>query len=187
MQKGYKPSAKCVRRYDYRLLEAARREFGSWRQALLAAGLDLQRAGFGSAKFRRFSKDQVLGVLQEWGTAGHSLRWCKICLENRSLAVACRGRFGSWRQALVAAGIVAEAAPSKHKRKWDQQRIIDHIHRRQQEGKPLHYKAIRRDDGGLLHAAKRYFGGWNQALAAAGVAVKPRVQPRVEHSQNPAG
>jgi hypothetical protein len=38
--------------------------------------------------------------------------------------------------------------------------------------KPLHYKGGVRDDGGLQHAVQTYFGGWGQALAAAGVSVE---------------
>jgi hypothetical protein len=181
-RKALKLTAKCVRRHDYRLQEAACQQFGSWRKALRAAGVNIELAGLGTAKFRRLNRDQFLDALLAWAAAGHSLRWCRVCLENRALAVAARGRFGSWRQALLAAESAVATRPPRIKRKWDQQRIIDHIRRRQQEGKPMHYKAIRRDDGGLLNAARRHFGGWNQALTAAGIAPRPAPRQRVQQS-----
>lgn len=185
-RKGLKPTAKCICRHDYRLQRAAQQHFGTWRHALQAAGVNLAHAGLSSVKPRRLSKDQVLDALRAWNAAGHSLQWADICLQNYTLAIAAKRRFGGWRRVMVAAGIPAEATPTEHKRKWDRQRIIDHIRRRQQEGRPLHHKAVRRDEGGLLHAAQRYFGGWSQALASAEVALSPRIQPEIEHPQNPA-
>jgi hypothetical protein len=179
-RRALKPTAKCVRHHDYRLQEAACQQFGNWRKALCAAGVNVELAGLGTTKFRRLNREQFLDALRAWAAAGHSLWWCRICLENRALAVAARGRFGSWRQALLAAESAVETQPPKTKRKWDQQRIIDCIQHRQQEGKPLHYKAIRRDDGGLLNAARRHLGGWNQALTAAGIASNPDPHQRVQ-------
>lgn len=169
-QTGGKPTAKNVCRGDYRLQEAAQREFETWRQALLAAGVDLRLAGLGSRRSPRLSQEKILDTLRAWSAEGHSLRWCKVCMENRVLAVAARGKFGSWRRAIMAAGLGGDARPAANRQEWDPQRVIDSIRDRQQAGKPINYRAVRKDDSSLLAAARRRFGGWRDAIAAAGVA-----------------
>jgi hypothetical protein len=178
-----KPTATRVRHDDYRIQEAAREHFGGWRQALLAAGLNVDLAGFGAAKPPRLSNDQLLDRLRRWGEE-HSLQWRDICLENRVLAVAARGRFRSWRRALAAATATVQTQPSKTKRVWDQQSVIEHILHRKQEGKPIGYRAVRADDSSLLAAARRQFGTWRHALAASGVVPQPR---RKSSGQLPSG
>lgn len=102
---GYSLASTHVRRRDFRLYRLARQHFGDWRQALLAAGFDLQRARRRSSKFRRYDKQEVIASLCEWQKAGHSLRWMDVCLQNRILATAAKCAFTSWRKALLAAGI----------------------------------------------------------------------------------
>lgn len=43
--------------------------------------------------------------LQHRHAAGQSLTLTKVCLENRDYALAIRQEFGSWREALKAAGV----------------------------------------------------------------------------------
>jgi hypothetical protein len=43
--------------------------------------------------------------LQQRHSAGQSLGWTKVCLENRDYALAIRREFQSWRKALQAAGV----------------------------------------------------------------------------------
>jgi hypothetical protein len=50
-----------------------------------------------------------------------------------------------------------EVLPLKHNRKWDKERVIEYIQRRQQEGKAMNYATLRGDDYALLGAAERYF------------------------------
>jgi hypothetical protein len=43
--------------------------------------------------------------LKEREASGQSLVWTKVCLENRTYALAIRRRFRSWKKALKAAGL----------------------------------------------------------------------------------
>jgi hypothetical protein len=43
--------------------------------------------------------------LQQRQAAGKSLKWTVVCLENRDYALAIRRTFGSWRDAVDAAGV----------------------------------------------------------------------------------
>jgi hypothetical protein len=128
-------------------------------------------AGLGGAKPRQLNGDQILDALRAWNE-GHSLQWQDICLENHVLAVAARKKFHSWRRAIEALAQTDTQIPVKVKREWDQKSVIEHILRRQQEGKPIQYRAVRADDSSLLAAARQQFGTWRLALAASGVVHK---------------
>jgi hypothetical protein len=165
---GYSLKAKDNKRREYGLYAAALQYFASWQQALRAAGIDLQRSGLFSTKPRRLKAPQILDQLRQWNAAGHSLDWAEICLENRVLANMAKIRFRSWRQALMAAGLSAESPARGRPPKWNPQRIIENIQRRQQAGQSLHHTDVQNDASGLLYAARDYFGTWANALLAAG-------------------
>jgi len=171
---GYSLMAVHNMRRDRRLYESARQYFGTWRQALLAAGIDLKHARL-SSKPRRLDKQEIIDTLRQRHQAGLSLAWNEVCLENRALASAARNAFRSWRRALVAAGIIPEIPHAPHNKKWDKQRIIEMIEDRYREGKPLSYTQVRKDHAALTCAARRHFGSWGRALAAAGGTLEERV------------
>lgn len=164
---GRKPTAKSVCRHDYRLQVAAQREFGSWRQALAAAGLDLSRARLGTTKPQRLTGRQVIEALRAWNAAGHSLQWCDICLENRALAAAARARFRSWREVTTMVAGTVDTTTSVNSYDSDQQQVIGRIWQRQRGGKPITYRVVRKSDPTLLRNAMKHFGGWRRARAAA--------------------
>jgi len=170
---GYNLTAMHNMRRDHRLYQSARQHFGTWRQALEAAGIDLKHANL-SSKPRRLDKQEIIDALRQRHQAGLSLAWNEICLENRVFARAAKNAFRSWRRALAAAGILPEMSQIPHNKKWDKQRIIEMIQERHRQGKPLRYTQVKRDHATLAHAAKTYFGNWSKALAAAGLAPEPR-------------
>jgi lipase chaperone LimK len=75
---------------------------------------------------------------------------------------------------MVAAGLAPEEFLAATGNRWSKERILEVIHARQREGKPINYSAIRREDSALISAARRYFGNWSKALLAAGVDVERR-------------
>jgi hypothetical protein len=168
---GYNLGAMHNMRRDRRLFEAARRLFGGWKEALCCAGIELRRVNKRS-KPRRLDREKILADLLQRHKAEHSMRWTHVCMEDRALATAAKNAFNGWRRALVAAGLLSPLEPRLHPNKWNRQNVIEGIQQRYQEGKCLHYKGVGRDDGGLLYAARRHFGSWNNALVAAGVEPK---------------
>ena len=111
---GYNLSAQRNKRRDRRLHESARKHFGSWRDALQAAGINVHYAT-APVNSHRFSRSQIIEAIQQRHEAGLSLSWSATCRENRALAVAAKHYFRSWRLALVAAGVAAEKTePSNH-------------------------------------------------------------------------
>jgi hypothetical protein len=164
---GYDLSASRNRERDRQLFNAARRHFGSWRKALRCVGMNLEQAR-PSSKPRNLSRDKVVAILRQRHAEGKSLEWSVVCLENRVFAVAAKQLFRSWRRALEAAGMLPERVVSSGSpRKWDRQTIIDAIQLRHRDGKSLQCTHVRREQGGLVSAARRYFSTWNEAVAAA--------------------
>lgn len=56
-------------------------------------------------------------------------------------------------------------------RKWDRHNIIQAIHERRRQGKPINSQAVRKDNLPLWMAAVTHIGSWRRALAAANVDV----------------
>lgn len=107
--------------------------FGSWRDAIEAAGLDyddLKRVK------QRWSREEILLRIREMHTQGHDLLDPKFKIKNRSLYLAaCAHRyFGSWRRAVEAAGLDHETMREGHI--WTRTRILRTIQQLSQENKP---------------------------------------------------
>lgn len=98
---GYDLGAKVNRSRDRGLYEAAVRHFGSWREALTAAGVNLVNVTH--RKPRNLDREAMLLWLRNRQFAGQSVIWTDVCLENRDYALAIRREFGSWAKARAAA------------------------------------------------------------------------------------
>jgi hypothetical protein len=163
---GYRLRGRDAYHNDRRLHISACHHYGNWRLALQAAGVELQRANI-NAKARQLNKDEIIAALHQRHQAGHSMRWGRVCMEDRDLATAAKHAFRGWRRALLAAGLTPESQPLPTYQKWDKERIIERILQRHKEGKSIQPKIIWQDEPNLMRAAKRYFGNWRNALKAA--------------------
>lgn len=169
---GYDLSSAHNLKRDRRLYEAAHQHFGTWRKALIAAGINLKLAFLRSGP-RKHNKKKLLEAIKQRHTAGQSLIWGEICMENRQFASAIKSAFGSWRKALIAAGIDPAPHRNHSNKQWDHARVIAAIRQRQQERKSLKHADVRREFGALANAGQRYFGSWCEAVRAAGLNEDP--------------
>jgi hypothetical protein len=89
------------------LAACAHRYFGSWRRAIRAAGLDHETM----RESRVWTKTRILRTIQEMHAANMPLGWAYIKSECPGIYRAARRKenFGSWHNAMIAAGI--EPAP----------------------------------------------------------------------------
>lgn len=78
-----------------------REGFSSWPEALQAAGLDSSQI----ARYRRWTSDQIVAEIDALARGGHELSSRLVKQSNQSLFCAAVRHFGSWNQALVAAGL----------------------------------------------------------------------------------
>jgi hypothetical protein len=167
------------------MLPAARRLFGSWSKAILAAGVD-------PTKLHRvlpWTRERVIEGILNRALRRESLT--ARSMQPQSLVAAARRFFGSWSEALEMAGLDPNAtafrttghrnsAPAKapatgarptprQTQSWTKEAIIAAIQTRLRQQKPLNASALCRDDAALYPAARRHFSNWNNALIAAGL------------------
>lgn len=142
--------------------------FGSWRQAIIEAGLDPAQV---CRRKRKWTREHILARIRELHTAGEDLSHSAAKRNHQYLVVvAINDRFfGSWREAVQAAGISYEDV-SKHEY-WTPARISARIRELHQAGADLSHEAAKRHYGALVSAASspRYFGSWGAAIRGAGL------------------
>jgi hypothetical protein len=92
-----------IHRRDSGLLQAARKQFGGWRSACLAAGIALPPRGHSALKWTR---ERILGEIRRRSRNRTSLPSTRLARAGlRGLLFAAYREFGGWRKALRAAGI----------------------------------------------------------------------------------
>jgi hypothetical protein len=169
----------------HNVVTAARRHFGSWSKATLAAGVD-------PSKLRRvvpWTPERVVEGILTRALRNESL--AARLVQPRSLTEAGHRFFGSWHGAIAAAGLdpavtvcqvgrkkraagsskrqSATRTSSGPKLCWDKDRVIAAMRLRLAERKPMHCTALAREDQRLYNAIRRYFGGWKDAMRAVGL------------------
>ena len=144
----------CARK-ESSLRGAAVRHFGSWHAAVLAAGFEARPR-------RRWDQQQVLQELQDRHVRGRTIS----SKADVALYAAAKRQFGSWHDALVAAGLRVGERPKPHIR-WSRELIIRELrefHRQKWRVADLTWVNSR-----LCSATKRFFGGRHNAFVAAGL------------------
>jgi hypothetical protein len=170
------------------LRSAARRLFGSWSKAVLAAGVE-------PTKLRcitPWTRELVIEGILTRALRNESLTARSI--QPRSMAVAARKLFGSWLAALEASGLDSKAAAIRkaaspnnalstpqrtgmkplHRpaQSWTKEAVIAAIQTRLGQQKPMNASTLNREDTALYLAARRHFRNWFNALTAAGLSAE---------------
>lgn len=135
------------------LYAAALLAFGSWKNAVAAAGFS-----YDDIKIRPFTKAEVIATLKPLVATGAPI--LRAQHEGRLVAAAHR-HFGGWDAAVKAAG--GESGP----RKWTRQRVLDRIREDRARGLKVNAVAVHKRDVNLYQAGRRRFGTWAAALEAA--------------------
>jgi hypothetical protein len=135
---------------------AAKRHFGSWHAAIAAAGLESRAPT--PVVTRTWSSDAVLEAIRARCAAATSV--APIWKYDTGLYSVAKKHFGSWRNAVTAAGL----QPAH--RRWTKDLVIQEINARKARGLSLSSGDPERDVR-LIAAALRYFGGWGAAKTAA--------------------
>ncbi|TWU39510.1 hypothetical protein [Novipirellula artificiosorum] len=137
---------------DPSLFRAARKHFGNWPRAMQAAGIEMQSR-------QRWDKCRVIERLKELVETypGGNIRQLDPCVVGPA-----ERRFGSLEKAMQAAGI------EPPRRRWTEKRIIRTIQSHYAIGSSIRDAGF--GDDRLARAAKRWFGSWDKAVAAAGFA-----------------
>lgn len=155
---------------DERLTGAARRHFGSWDAALVAAGYDpdtIKRPRGDVVPRGTWTPEVIIEQIQADVTAGLEISAHAAQLRSSSLVARGQQLFGSWEAAVAAAGYDYEAV--RKTRAWTPQDVIERIQELASAGADLSDNTCATYDGSLYGAAATHFGGWPQALEAAGI------------------
>lgn len=155
---------------DERLTGAARRYFGSWDAALIAAGYDIDSI--------KYPRDNVappgtwgLGVIiaQIKADIAAGLEVSAHAAQKRSSSLVARGQqlFGFWEAAITAAGYDYDSI--RKTKAWTPEKVIERIQYLHNAGADLSDITCSAYDGSLYGAAATHFGGWPQALESAGL------------------
>ncbi len=169
-KQGYDLSPTAIQQTHGALFSSARSasHFGRWRDAVEAAGLrydDIKRTK------QRWSREEITKQIKAHHKNGEDLLDPDFKLRHRNLYVAaCAHRyFGSWRRAIIAAGLDHEKM--RESRVWTKDRILRTIREMARAGRPLGWAVIEVSCPGVYRAARRRenFGSWQGALIAAGV------------------
>lgn len=146
------------------LVAAAYRLFGSWREALAAAGL---RAA--PVRRHRHATEDLLAAIVRHAEAGHDVSCASLRQRDPRLvrAVYRDPELGSWTVALERVGLQNRGRRGR----WSREAIVEEITRMAARGDDLCARAVRTRNRRLVSAACRpqHFGSWRAALSAAGV------------------
>jgi hypothetical protein len=143
------------------LYSAGSREFGSWRNAIQAAGLRPQLAN----SEEKWPPAKIMRLIRNLARRKHPLSVKQLEQRYGSMISAARRLFGSWSRAVLATG----ADPRAFRRviPWDRERVIEGILTRALRNESLGVRSTQ--PRSLVAAGQRYFGSWSAALIAAGV------------------
>ena len=125
-----------------------------------------EHSGRGQPAKPQLTPADVIRVILQHEIEGKPLTAIHVRTNNRPLAAAGIRHFGCWSKALEAAGIDPEAVSKR--RDWSLHRVIEAIHALDRQGVPLNCVSAKNADSGLVQAAAKCFGSWNEALRVAG-------------------
>ncbi len=151
-REGLPLSSRAVQVASSQLHSGAYRHFGSWRNALQAAGIKATKV----EKRRQWDKAEIIAHLRNLCGRGRSLRQKFVHRNDSGLHRAACQHFGTWCNALIAAGINPEAICRDPQ--WDRARIIEAILLRVVQGTALGSTTVRPHT--LKSAAIKEFGSW---------------------------
>ncbi len=169
-EKGEDLRPSAIARLCQTLPMAAKKFFGGWREAVIAAGIDydsyIVKKRTGQVEQ---AKQQVIDEIKRLYQEGRIDELSGAWRYHLSLFRKARHRFGSWRKAIEAAGLNYQEIVQRQK--WTPEKIIAEIRRLYAEGKNLSVTAMQRTYPNLVAIAQspRYFGSWRAAVEAAGL------------------
>lgn len=143
--------------------------YRSWYAALKAAGVnpDIYRrvAAEGS-----WTRPRIISEITELHSRGEDLSYTASQKNHPSLVAATEKRYGSWANGVAAAGFDYES----YRRQrpfgyWTKERVTSELKLRFEAGKHMSRVSVGKDSPSLVKYAYDFYGGWFEALDAAGI------------------
>jgi hypothetical protein len=169
LKKGFRP-----------LLMCAKRVFGTWQAAMVAAGVDYADLCHQNRFIRYYkSKDDIVVALRERITKGQSVKYEDVRWgDDREPRLIKYGTqlFGSWRNAVIAAGGEYVGRIRKPERYGEPDEVLAEIKHRAIAGVAANMKYVTEGEYknfALMKKAIAHFGSWRKAVDAAGLSYTP--------------
>ena len=160
---------------DERLYRSGQLFFASWRAAVKLAGIDYDQHRRDLAR-KYPDRKAVVAQIKHRGREGFPLNGLAVAKgEHRDPALyySAREYFGNWAAAIKAAGFpVGDICGKQPTRYPDPVSVVCEIKRRHAQGIALNHGALNKgevQDQQLLRGAKKFHGGWGQAIGHAGL------------------
>lgn len=155
-----------MRQHYQELLAAGIRYFGTWKEAVEHSGVDYTAV----RRYQNWSQEAIIAKIRELHAQAVDLSFRSMMLtpHNAMVYAAIRKKhFGSWKNALQAAGLTASEI--YRYRSWDEDTILNEIRELHQKGADLSSKAMDEAQNPLIATARRRFGNWENAVRQAGI------------------
>ena len=158
---------------------AAERLFGSWKEAIEAAGLDYSKI----RRYQKWSRDKVIRKIKETHKQGQPINSTAMQNTNKPLYMAAIKRFGNWENAVTAAGI--NYRKIRKRRLMDTNEVKQEIMRLYRSGVSLSYTNMRDNYQYLMAAGTKKLGGgsWAVARLECGILTNYRRSPEKRQEQ----
>jgi hypothetical protein len=162
-----------VKSEDSRLINGGRKRFGSWRSALIAAGIRPRDVYIGKihasgARERFLTRARQVAVLPDG--KGRTRALSRLRRQYQSIA---SKSFGGWANVARLVGVLPTRLLYRHAYRRDE--ILEALRSRRRAGLSMRMAAVRKEDGPLEYAARREFGSLRCAYDLLGWSI-PEVE-----------
>ena len=156
------------------LYHAARRHLGGWYEALATLGFKVEAIRkAGSSTRLRWTENKLLDAIKALHARGADLSVTGMKQHGHlDVYATARQRFGSWPNALRAAGLNPQNCrrPAGPRTRWNSQSVVAEIQKLFSDGADLSVTAVSQSHSSLYTVATRtYYRSWSDALMAAGI------------------
>lgn len=157
-----------IMKTNVKLYGASRSYFGSWKDAVEAAGFDYDTINHKNTE-KSWSKQIVIDEIVQFAIEDGNLRSDYVQKKYTKLHSAAQRYFKSWKDAVEAAGFDYD---NIKKIKWTKEIIIMSILDLKNQNNSLTSSDIQKNNMPLFQASCRIFGSWKNAVEAAGINYK---------------
>jgi hypothetical protein len=154
----------AMSKVDQRLYHAGRKLFGTWREAVEAAGLDYDKVRLVREAYTR---KEVIALLRRLAKRHPNMVLSDVNRHPHGRAA--RKVFGTTARGIAAAGIKRWPARRSHA-PMPKQQVIEQLRARKRAGKRVYMTAVHRDAPRLWRSGIAHWGRWPRVLAAARIA-----------------
>jgi hypothetical protein len=150
---------------DTAFMAAIERRFGSYKNAVLALGLDYDSL---RKQHKPYTKEELLGVLKELQAQGRSLAFSSVREFDSGLADAIITRFGTYKRAIETLGLDYRSV-SERRDAYSESELLDALRELKRQGLSLASSELREYDPKLAAAVINTFGSHRRAIESLGL------------------